>query len=1160
MNPIYKFELTFGQTTRRVYPIYKGDLAKVFEKESGQEFFRAKLSGNLTFEKNDYLTIVAQAFDTKFSIEIFVSENAGQTWLSYWRGTFWKTDCEFDEDSKTVVVQPTVSDQYNDIIAGLDKEFNLIDLAPEIMQIRADKRPMVQVYIAGQDSIACFCSGSWWEQSCEIVNENETIEIGYQTVSKLEGYYYFNKYVRERIISTSGNDAVPEVFNGIAPDGQNRSYVNGEYTFVYRMVTGSGYVTYYWEIARSSDNVVMWRYSATSAQITPWTSSVYILEPVSGTGAVGQIEISWRDIVVYTRFVTDIEEINGVRSFDLPVDDITGNNQNYHKVFPYGRSGIINFSHEMSNSPTRWGLYKPGKYYKQPSVYPNPELYPISRNAWGAVSVWFSFYRFDELDEQSARKQFVIKHSYPIYSVISVLLNSIAPEVVHHGTVDYSRFLYGENLIGITQTIAICPKSNLVSSNYDQPAQKANITLRDVFDMLRDCFRCFWFVDSDNHLRIEHISFFRNGGSYTATPIVGVDLTKETVTRNNKSWAFGKNQYKFDKPEMAARYQFGWMDDVTQLFDGYPIDIVSKYVNPDNIEEIVVSKFTSDIDFILLNPSGVSKDGFVLLGAIPSGSGEFVLPYLTYPANNQFFYLQNGYVAFCKLQEYYAYDMPARLYRINGTDYTAKGIKQLKHQNVKFPAIQDPDLMGLIKTDLGNGKINRMSVGLSSRSVDATLVFETEGQNTPPIPGVEYKIVFAENVHTFSVLGGNYDLAIYGVTLTDGQETDRVQLSASDITVIKNGNASISRSGLTFVAENLGTQEVPYKTVQWMITWADKGVSAVFITNQLANLKSIVDRTTAYYPEMQSIVWNGSGTNVALSESDNARFSPGVRVVVTAQYIFTTGQTSTGVESDTMDYANAVLSVVSGSGLSLQERGGGNERYYLISWTSNNLPTVRNGLLRLSYGSDSWDYSVSQAANVSLPYDAQIEYLQGDGIAYLDLGFKATESIAFTIDFNRSSNNMRFDCGAEDGWDSKVVRLIIKENENGYYRYGNASVSGGMGGSASRYIGDCIAIVSGNLCQIKVGNNTYTFNCGTTPAFVTTSNFLLFAINIGSSPTVDAASAGLKIKRVVLTDSGISLDLIPVRVGQVGYMYDRNSGRLIGNAASGGAFVLGPDV
>ena len=138
MNPIYKFELSANGSTQQAKPIYKDSLAKDFEKESGQEFFRAKLSGELTFNGDDYNFIVLSSFDTQFGLEIFISYDWGQTWASYWTGTFWKTDCKFDEDSHTVKVKPTVSDQYNDVLAGLDKEYNLIDLAPQIIPVKAD--------------------------------------------------------------------------------------------------------------------------------------------------------------------------------------------------------------------------------------------------------------------------------------------------------------------------------------------------------------------------------------------------------------------------------------------------------------------------------------------------------------------------------------------------------------------------------------------------------------------------------------------------------------------------------------------------------------------------------------------------------------------------------------------------------------------------------------------------------------------------------------------------------------------------------------------------------------------------------------------------------------------------------------------------------------
>ena len=52
-----------GQT---VHPIYKDDLAKEYELETNQRFYRAKLSGKITFVRDDYDYINRQSFDNEF--------------------------------------------------------------------------------------------------------------------------------------------------------------------------------------------------------------------------------------------------------------------------------------------------------------------------------------------------------------------------------------------------------------------------------------------------------------------------------------------------------------------------------------------------------------------------------------------------------------------------------------------------------------------------------------------------------------------------------------------------------------------------------------------------------------------------------------------------------------------------------------------------------------------------------------------------------------------------------------------------------------------------------------------------------------------------------------------------------------------------------------
>lgn len=831
MNPIYKFQISAGTDTRQAFPVYKDDLAIDYASEQNQEFYRGKLSGKLTFQKDDYLFIRNKAFDTQFDVVISISYDGGQTWAVYWSGQFWKTDCKFNEDDQTAIVTPNVNDRYNAVLAGMDKEYNLIDLAPVIQPVKLDKRPMIQVYVPGQTVIGCFLSGMWWEQECDAVTDEST----------LENTYHFAKNKTARIVEVTqqGTPVIPELYFGEPYSGTGTTdYVKGAYKFEHYYVSQSGGAAEYFRIIRVSDSQIMWWVAFVNQ--TPKTYPIELtLQPYEGSGATGDIKLYIHDVSVFARYVTDVEQALELNTYPIPDDDIVENNRNYSRVIGYYFPNTIWISDYLTTTPTKWGIYQPGLYYDAgiPASVGYGDAYPIARAAWSRISFWFVFDVFDWITEQYWRKEYTLKDAFPIWSVISVLLAKVAPGITHDGTTDYSQFLYDTNPISnIDQRLFITPKSNLISAGYDQPAQKAPITLKRVTDMLRDCFRCYWFIDNQNRFRIEHISYFMNGGAYPGTPnfpVVGIDLTQQIVTRNGKPWSYARNQYEFDKPEMAARYQFGWMDDVTELFDGYPIDIISKYVNPDNIEQIDVSQFTSDVDYILLNPGEISKDGFVLLAAQkspannsfqwgkggitspgnssgstnasmsmvglplaktesettfiatngyeimavltadnPNGNNYsytdnmhveqttipanryyeicirridgqnadvsvgyksllikdavYKLPYVNFDFDGTDHILQNAWVSFMFLQRYYMFDMPAWNVEINGVQQWVRGIKKLKTQTIKFPVLTEPDMFNLIKTGLGNGTIQKMSVNLSSRNANTTLKYDTE--------------------------------------------------------------------------------------------------------------------------------------------------------------------------------------------------------------------------------------------------------------------------------------------------------------------------------------------------------------------------------------------------------------------------------------------------
>jgi hypothetical protein len=182
--------------------------------------------------------------------------------------------------------------------------------------------------------------------------------------------------------------------------------------------------------------------------------------------------------------------------------------------------------------------------------------------------------------------------------------------------------------------------------------------------------------------------------------------------------------------DMPERYQFAWMDEVTDPFKGKPIVVLSSYVEQGKVEEINVANFTSDIDFMMLNPSSISPDGFALLNVLTDqNDGTLYVPVITFQQVGYSWRAQNGFLSFHMLQfGYWKDNMPAwRLQFEDDPNITAETIQRNKKQTVTIPlTITDPDPMQLVKTGLGNGKVQSMSIRLTSRIAKTILKYDTE--------------------------------------------------------------------------------------------------------------------------------------------------------------------------------------------------------------------------------------------------------------------------------------------------------------------------------------------------------------------------------------------------------------------------------------------------
>lgn len=713
-----------------VHPNYKDDLAKEYELETNQRFYRAKLSGKLSFIRDDYDYINNKPFDTTFLLLIEKSNDGGKTWTSYYSGQFMKTDCTFIDYDKKVTVQPDTIDEYNDVLAGLEKEYNLITLAPAIQRITINKRPLIQIYVPGDSIVSCFLGGTNWEQDANATTDQNALIQTY--------HFALCNILKEIQITSQGSPAVisglysGRMSTGVSSDefmGDLYPELNVNY-YIHiaqkRVAGGLPIGIAGVEIRRRSDDVAMFRYQKVTT--APFDTLEFDLTAVEGSGATGTMHADMKSYNIYARYLCDVETIGDLNTYSLPIDDIVDNNRNYRWAIGYAID-VAFISNNFSDTPTEWGLADNGKYFAPPYSIYGQTFYPIARSTWRYASLWFGFYLMDWILEEQARKAYTLRDAFPVASCISVLLNQIAPGIKHEATAEYSQFLYGSSnpISGLTFRLLVSQKTNIINGEYQQPAQKVPTTLQQFTNMLRDCFKCYWYIDGGK-FKIEHIQFFKNGGSYGGGAIISRDLTKEINLRNGLPWAFNTSEYSFDKVDLAERYQFEWMDDVTTPFEGLPIQVISKYVTPGKIEEISISNFTSDIDMMLLNPGNMSSDGFALFAAVPPQTGtQWILPFTRQTINGVEYFLQNGYLAFINLQSpYWMYDLPARRVSVNGSEVNAYGIERKKKQTFSFPATDDPNPMQLIKTYIGNGQVDKLSVNLHSRSIKATLKYDTE--------------------------------------------------------------------------------------------------------------------------------------------------------------------------------------------------------------------------------------------------------------------------------------------------------------------------------------------------------------------------------------------------------------------------------------------------
>lgn len=192
------------------------------------------------------------------------------------------------------------------------------------------------------------------------------------------------------------------------------------------------------------------------------------------------------------------------------------------------------------------------------------------------------------------------------------------------------------------------------------------------------------------------------------------------------------------------------------------------------------------------------------------------------------------------------------------------------------------------------------------------------------------------------------------------------------------------------------------------------------------------------------------------------------------------------------------------------------------------------------YGDTSLDYAGRMAND--LPYDAEIEYLENDGKQWIDTEIIPTESDeAEMLVYFKSDDSS----GSKILFGTATPRLWVTTGTCRFNEENNCSIN------TKRILNEWNSIkINKDICvcngtEIQMSDGTFQF---------TQNTVWLFGVNSSLAKT------NARIKSFIWKRNNVEiLNFIPVRIGNVGYMYDKVSGQLFGNSGTGN-FILGPDV
>lgn len=732
----------YGSERQEMHPVYKDDLAINYQKEgSNNRFLRRKLSASISFIREDYDYIMSFDFETTLRLVILKSVNGGD-YEDYWMGGFTRLNCTIYHDDRRIEVNPETEDGYKRILDKYDNEWNLAELAPEVERVTYYQRPLLQVYVWNTGVVQNIVGGISWE--------TDTDDTTYQSslTSKLH-FGLVGRYVEWEITGVSATSGTERYTGSLKNQYALPIDVATELTRLTCVRTGN-YVVISGYMYNIGSDTTMWQesyifqfYNSAGTYLNGFSVANTTSNAIGTHSGITIKEIS--SLSIYARYLVAADSDSKTPSgmYKIPTDDpfVTWSSTNYRFIQPVSEAAVawgVHTCSRYSEYPTKYGRVSESveKEYDNARLYYLPpddtqDWIPFSQSKWGAISYWLDADVYDVSTDLNLRHPVVCRDAFPLWSCIEKLAQRIDPRLSFKNTSVYSQFLYAP-ANPITHTLndynglCVTQITNVSRGEYTQAAQNCTASLKWFFDMLRQVFACYWWVDDEYRIHIEHISYFLNGGGYSTSAnnrLVTIDLTTAYNHRNNKRWDFELGSCTFDKDEQVSRYEYEWSMGGTDVFNGDAIQVLIRDNDNEKKEDVSVSHFITDIDYVIGAPDEISKDGWLLM-APDTQRMRLTTAYVTFKSQNYF--AQNYCLSFAWLQpRFLTWNMIGRNVIVNGVITESKSVMRMMSQQIIVPMGDDEiQTDSYIRTKLGDAVIKSAILYLDSRAARITVLYD----------------------------------------------------------------------------------------------------------------------------------------------------------------------------------------------------------------------------------------------------------------------------------------------------------------------------------------------------------------------------------------------------------------------------------------------------